>query len=42
MEAIEPDVEYDKKVPREVLIAGSDAKVVNIVKAALFDRLDEQ
>ena len=33
MVAIELDVEYDKRVPREVLIAGGDAKIADIVKA---------
>jgi hypothetical protein len=33
MEAIELDVDYDKRVPREVLIAGDDAKIADIVKA---------
>ena len=32
-DAIELDVDYDKRVPREVLIAGDDAKVADIVKA---------
>ena len=42
MVAIELDVEYDKKVLREVLIAGDDAKVADIVKAPLFVKPDEQ
>jgi hypothetical protein len=33
MEVIELDVDYDKRVPREVLIAGDDAKIADIVKA---------
>jgi hypothetical protein len=32
-DAIELDVDYDKRVPREVLIAGDDAKIADIVKA---------
>jgi hypothetical protein len=32
-DAIELDVDYDKRVPREVLIAGGDAKIADIVKA---------
>jgi hypothetical protein len=33
MEAIELDVDYDKRELREVLIAGDDAKIADIVKA---------
>jgi hypothetical protein len=42
MVAIELDVEYDKKVLREVLIAGDDAKVADIVKAPFFVKPDEK
>jgi hypothetical protein len=40
-DAIELDVDYDKRVPREVLVAGGDAKIADIVKAKeLLDQAD--